>query len=214
MSTDQPSSHPTLALNTKVEDDFVSPLTAVRGSLEILRDFPELAETERLRFVETALRGCAKLEISVEQLASTVYAAGERALPDQKAPESLPDADGFSDRVHVLEPIDIMELDLSDYEFRDSSMVNEFYDAVDAVVAATGRDWYLLVNNKNCHVWPEAWVAFAHRGKKANAAYSLGTVRYDDSEDEAKLDRFDPYLFETRELALAKIEELKLEQAK
>ena len=42
----------------------------------------------------------------------------------------------------------------------------------------TGRKWHLLVNFRDCRVWPEAWVAFAHRGKKAAVNYAIDTVRY------------------------------------
>ena len=35
---DRQSTLSTLALSTKVEEDFVSPLTSLRGALEILRD--------------------------------------------------------------------------------------------------------------------------------------------------------------------------------
>ena len=40
----------TEALGTKLEQDFVAPLTAVRGALELLRDFPDMSELERERF--------------------------------------------------------------------------------------------------------------------------------------------------------------------
>ena len=63
MSEDRSKPQTTLALSTKVEEDFVAPLTSLRGSLEILRDIPDLSEEERRRFLETALRGCnAKFE--------------------------------------------------------------------------------------------------------------------------------------------------------
>ena len=72
MPEDDAPPHPTLALSTKVEEDFVAPLTAVRGSLEILRDFSDLGADERLRFIETALGGCARLEKGIGELARTV----------------------------------------------------------------------------------------------------------------------------------------------
>ena len=58
MAEERPSPSPTLALSTAVEEDFVSPLTSLRGALEILRDYPDLAEVERSQFVSLALEGC------------------------------------------------------------------------------------------------------------------------------------------------------------
>ena len=60
----------TLALNTKLEKDFVAPLTAVRGALEILRDFPDLDARERQQFVETALESCSRLTVGINDLAN------------------------------------------------------------------------------------------------------------------------------------------------
>ena len=68
MENNQGDAISTVALNTKVEADFVGPLTAVRGALEILRDYPDLGEVERGRFVSTALRSCQQLERAVHDL--------------------------------------------------------------------------------------------------------------------------------------------------
>jgi hypothetical protein len=46
MFEDQQASISTLTLSTKVEEEFVSPLTAIRGALEILRDFPALEQVQ------------------------------------------------------------------------------------------------------------------------------------------------------------------------
>ena len=59
----------TLALNTMLEREFVSPLTSIRGTLEIMRDFADLSDEERSRFLKNALQDCARLEQGVEQLA-------------------------------------------------------------------------------------------------------------------------------------------------
>jgi hypothetical protein len=73
-----------------------------------------------------------------------------------------------------------------------------------------------VINYRNCSIWPEAWVAFAHRGKKVNVSHSLGTVRYAPSQttgdkinEDSRSERFDPNLFSSREAALAKVEEMK-----
>ena len=104
--------------------------------------------------------------------------------------------------------------------FSDSRIVNSFYDVIDELIAATGRKWYLIVNYRNCSIWPEAWVAFAHRGKKVNVNQSLGTVRYTAAEGSegddlkrAQESGFDPDLFPSRDLALARLAELKREAA-
>ena len=206
------STHPTLALSTKQE--FVSPLTAMRGALEILRDFPDLAADQRARFVETALSECARLEKGVEHLASTVYAAGQRG-----SGYDLPASDPvYARRIHVLDELETIEVDLSDFEFSSSKRVNDFYDVLDRLVEGTGRSWYFVVNYRDCSIWPEAWVAFAHRGKKVNVNYSLGTVRYvERGEDErgggarAAPCPVDPDMLPSRELALARIAELRRE---
>ena len=209
---DRSSALSTLALSTKVEEDFVSPLTSLRGALEILRDFPELSEDDRDRFLKTALTGCSKLEQSVDDLAKAVYAAGQ--LGDLSPSSGLtPDQYRvYADRVEVLENHEIIELDFSDFEFSNSRVVNEFYDVIEWIIDQTGRNWYFLVNFKDCSVWPEAWVAFAHRGKRINVTHALGTVRYavrsDNESDDDVSSASD--LFPSREAAIAKIEEMKL----
>lgn len=209
MPAEQATPHATLALSTKVEEDFVSPLTAVRGSLEILRDFPDLAQDERQRFVEVALRACSRLETGVDELAKSVYAAGQQTLSPTVSDELPRDkSTGYADRVLFLEEIDTVEIDFGGFEFSSSQIVNDFYDTVERLVVATGRDWYFLVNYGGCSIWPEAWVAFAHRGKKVNVSLSKGTVRYAESED-ARPDGTDPNFRASRDDALARIEELK-----
>ncbi|MEM7120977.1 MAG: hypothetical protein AAF563_06860 [Pseudomonadota bacterium] len=216
MSEDQGTTHPTLALNTKVEEDFIAPLTALRGSLEILRDFPDLAPDERLRFLDTALRGCSRLEQAVKELGESVYAAGHKAhatAEENVTPEAYK---SYAERIKIPTDSDMIEIDFSDFAFSSNQIVNQFYDVLDELIESTGRKWYFIVNYRNCRVWPEAWVAFAHRGKKVNVTRSLGTVRYTepDPSDEgsgasAQPDGFDPDMFPSRELALARLEEMK-----
>lgn len=208
--------HPTLALSTKLEEDFVSPLTAMRGALEILRDFPELTEAERARFVETALRECARLERGVEQLGATVYAAGQRE-PGRESEHDLQARGGaHANRIHLLHDLEVIEVDLSDLEFSSSRMVNDFYDVLDRLVEGTGRSWYFVVNYRNCRIWPEAWVAFAHRGKKVNISYALGSVRYveqpaegDETANGTASSVEGPDVLPSREQAFARIAEMR-----
>lgn len=210
--------HPTpslVALSTKLEEDFVAPLTAVRGALEILRDHPDLAEADRRRFVEAALRGCARLGAGVEHLAATVYQAGRAALAD-RTPPAVSDVSAYAARIRLDRVAGIAEIDLSDVRFSDSATVNAFYDVVDALVERSGRRWYFLVDYKGCNVWPEAWVAFAHRGKKVHIGYSLGTVRFAELDGERnpdeRLKQFgasDPDFCTSRAAGLARIGEMK-----
>ncbi len=204
-----------LALNTKLEEDFISPLTAVRGAIEILRDYPDLAADERNRFIETALRECARLEKGVADLAETVYAAGQRAHlrpATSLSPETYRE---YAGRIRFHDAIDVVEIDFSDFAFRNSKIVNDFHDVIEAEVSATGRDWYFVVNHQACSVWPEAWVAFAHRGKKVQVAHALATVRYaaepdsGDQSSNASRAGHDPNMFASRDLALAHVEELR-----
>ena len=209
MVEDRHNPHPTLALNTKVEEDFVTPLTSVRGALEILRDFPHLHVHEQQRFIETALRGCLRLENSVEKLAETVYAAGKESIvePSQEMLDGL--AEEYRNRIHFLIDQEIVELDFSDFSFSSSHIVNDFYDGLERLVEPTGRSWYFLVNFRNCSVWPESWVAFAHRGKRINSTCSLGTVRYAEDEGQNGHASSNPEIYPSRAAALQHIEELK-----
>ena len=212
MSKNNAAPLPTLALSTKVEEDFVAPLAAVRGALEILRDFSNLEAGERLRFIETALRGCARLQKGIDELARTVYAAGQQTLSaslEKGVP--LTDDSRFDDHIRFFDDLDIVEIDFASLEFKSSNAVNDFFDAVERMVEATRRRWYFLVNYGGYSVWPEAWIAFAHRGKKLNVAFSLGTARYDesDSNDVERSRELDPYFLGTREAALARIEQMK-----
>lgn len=204
----------TTTLNTKVEEDFASPLTAVRGSLEILRDYPDLEADRRQRFVENALLECARLERAIDELAYAVYAAARRATPPA-APEAQtagsPGPD-YASRIQVLAAQEIVEVDFSDFEFSDTATVNAFFDALEATVRETGRHWYFMTDFRNCRVWPEAWVAFAHRGKKLRVNYGLGAVRYAEAgaaEPRARSRTYEPGLCASRDEALAEIAEMK-----
>ena len=215
MSEEQRRSNSTIALSTKLEEDFVSPLTAMRGALEILRDFPDLARNERTQFVETALRGCARLEAGVQQLATSVYAEDPKPSQEQQSDPRNAGLDDFIHRVQFFDDLDTIDIDFTNLRFTDSEAVNKIYDLIDTLVEGTRREWYFMVNYRDCAVWPEAWVAFAHRGKKVDTAYSLGTVRYAGPDagggpqvTTAQLGASDPDFLESREAAVVKIEEM------
>jgi hypothetical protein len=203
MSEDPAGEYSTLALNTKVEESFVTPLTAIRGALEILRDFPDLQPAQRKQFIDTALLECARLARGVDELAETVYAAGERSMShDAEAPTSAEDQ-VFADRVRVLHDLNIIDIDFSDYEFSSSDAVNDFFDFIDRVAERVGEDCFFAQNVRNCRIWPEAWVAYAHRTKKVRVTYALGTVRYVDGDDVVgAVAPSDPNIAPSREAAL------------
>jgi hypothetical protein len=201
----------TLALNTTLEREFVSPLTSIRGVLEIMRDFPDLTDKERSRFLDNALQDCLRLEQGIEHLASTVYAAAD-PLHQEPLPAKPEDRESaYAHRIRLSEESQIIDVDFSDFEFSSSAIVNDFYNHLDQLIENSGKRWYILANYRNCSIWPEAWVAFAHRGKKVNVSYSLGTVRYTDSDEssDSSSSQNDPETFTSREAALAHINKLR-----
>ena len=207
----------TQALSTKLEEEFISPLTAVRGALEILRDFPQLSTTDQQQFIQNALTECTRLESGIEHLARTVYSDAEESDSLLTDSESNDKHKQFASRIHLLEDLSIIDLDFSDFEFNSSNLVNEFYDELETVIQYSGKSWYFMVNYTNCSIWPQAWVAFAHRGKKIKIGYSRGTVRYtqkDSNEQsnavQSKSPTSESDMFNSRELALAHIKKLQI----
>lgn len=178
--TDDESTVSSLTLNTQLEDDFIAPLTGVRGALEVLRDHPDLDAQERLRFLETALRDCARLERGVLQLAETVYPTGRARRREKTAGMGESAYRALSARVAFLKELNVLELDFSDFVFENANIVNDFFSVIDEAVDDSGVKWHVLVNFRDCRIWPEAWVAFAHRSKKLNVNHALSTTRYAD----------------------------------
>ena len=206
----KPPSESTLGLNTRLEDDFISPLTAVRGALEILRDYPDLSTTERMRFVTSALHECERLQGGVMKLSRAVYGAAADANQSQCASGASPGADpapptasAYEDRIHDLSQEHVVEVDFSGFVFRNSATVNGFYDALEAHIRAAEFKVWLLVNYSGCSIWPEAWVGFAHRAKQVNVNFVAGTVRY--SVDGSQTAGMDRDMFKSRAAALAHI---------
>lgn len=197
MSSPSEAEATVLALSTKLEEDFVSPLTAVRSALETMRDYQDMSAEERIRFIDTALAACARLQTGVVHLSEAVYGttdAGAGEVADT-------DADGYAERITVHRGLGIIELDFSEYEFRSPDAVNEFYDVIDRIVIATGHKWFFAVNFRNTKIWPEAWVTFAHRGKKVTVAFGTGHIRFADPPESPGT----PDPLPTREAAFAAI---------
>ena len=206
-----PITHLALALNTMLEREFVSPLTSIRGALEILRDFSDLSNEDRNRFINNALQDCTRLELGVEQLASTVYSSIDESDQGPLPREPEENDSEYIERIRFFEKEQFVEIDFSDFVFSSSKIVNEFYDQIDRLIEGTGKRWYIVVNYHQCRIWPEAWVAFAHRGKKVNVSYSLGTVRYIDASAVEKNSSMlaDPELFASRDDALVHIDQIR-----
>ena len=101
-----------------------------------------------------------------------------------------------------------LEVDCSGMRFGAATDVDAFYDVVDAKVDESGSRWYFLVNYESCDIAPEAWDQFAERGKRANIAHGLGTVRFGASGEvrdtiraRAQSDQFRANLYQTRDSA-------------
>jgi hypothetical protein len=174
MSDEPRAGDATRVLATKLEDDFISPLTAIRGALEILRDYPDLDAAEREKFVSSALAECARIARGIDDLGASVY-AGER----RDAGEAVAAAGQEDERIILRPDTEILELDFHGIDFDSARSVDEMFDRVEARIADSGRRWWVLVNYTDCHVFPEAWIAFANRGKKIRVQHGYGTIRYD-----------------------------------
>ncbi len=128
--------------------------------------------------------------------------------------------DDFLVRVNFLEDQDIMDVDFTGLVLEHSRDVNDCYDVIDELIAATGRKWYFLVNYEDTKIYSAAWIQYSARGKALNESWSLGSVRYaPGSETEtdirlrAETGGFRPNIRNTREEALERIDELKAEAA-
>ena len=154
-------------LPTKLEEDFIAPLTAIRGALEILRDFPDLSADEAQAFVTSALQECARIEYGLRDLSASVYATSE---PGDKTTSA--------GRTAMDKTTGIAELDFTDLTFDTPQTVTYVFDEILAQIEPTGRRWWFLVNFTGTHIFPEAWIAFAHRGKEIRVKYGYGTIRF------------------------------------
>ncbi len=119
-------------------------------------------------------------------------------------------------RITFHDDIHTMEADFSGFTFDSSASVNQFYDRLEARIAATGEPlWFFLVNLNGTRINPPAWMPYSRRGKALNLAHSMGSVRFDASDETrrqieraANTEAFDPNLFSDRDSAIARIKEL------
>lgn len=137
---------------------------------------------------------------------------------EKRAP--LPVDIDFAGRLAFDSDREIMDVNFANMTFHNSAEVNHVYDLIEAEIAATGARWFFLVNYENCRIYEEAWVAWARRGKAVNIASSLGSVRYAPGSVTEKTIRmraesqpFRPNIRNTRDEALARIDELRKEIA-
>lgn len=116
-------------------------------------------------------------------------------------------------RVIFHEDIQVMEVNFENLDLASSVDVNFFYDHIEERIAATGEElWFFLVNYCGTRIDTKAWFAFSRRGKELNKAHSMGSVRFDASEEtrrqierDAGTEAFDANLFYDRESALARL---------
>ena len=123
-------------------------------------------------------------------------------------------------RIAFHHDLEIMEVDFSDFNFTDSSVVNTVYDSIERLIAETNQKWYFMVNYRGTKIDPDAWFQYALRGKDINVASSLGSVRFDPREPtraeimkRAESENFNPNLVSTRDEAIMRILVLKEESA-
>src|SRR5437870_5598022 len=126
----------------------------------------------------------------------------------------------LQDRVIFHDSLETMEVDISGTTFANVAEVDAFYDEVERRIAATGRCWYFLINYTECVITPEAWDRYAARGKQANIAYSLGTVRAGASAQtreairaSAGREMFRANMFATRDQAMLALGEMRKRKA-
>jgi len=129
--------------------------------------------------------------------------------------QSVSDAE-LDRRITFYHAEQIMEADFSDFHFDSSEIVNRFYDRLEEGIAQSGEElWFFLVNLNGTRIDPCAWTAYSRRGRSLNLAHSMGSVRFDASEETARQIRraanteaFDPNIFSERNAALARIAEM------
>ncbi len=119
-------------------------------------------------------------------------------------------------RITFHDELQTMEADFSSFHFDGSEIVNRMYDRLEARIAETGEEkWFFLVNLNGTRIDPSAWTAYSRRGRALNLAHSMGSVRFDASDETrrqieraANTEAFDPNLFTDRDTALARIGEI------
>ncbi len=126
------------------------------------------------------------------------------------------DTQDMNRRIVFHDDVQVMEADFSNFHFDSSAVVNAFYDRLEARIADTGEElWFFMVNLNNTRIDPAAWTAYSRRGRALNLAHSMGSVRFDASDETrqqivraANTEAFDPNLFSDRDAALDRLASL------
>lgn len=111
---------------------------------------------------------------------------------------------------------EILEIDLSDVTLENSADTNVLYDRLESRIAESGQEfWFFLINYRGTRIDPAAWFAHSRRGKDLNMGHSMGTVRFDTSEEtrrqierSAGTDNYNPNLFADRQSAIEHLRSL------
>ena len=136
-------------------------------------------------------------------------------MTDPQSTTEISDAE-LDRRISFHDELQAMEADFSDFTFDSSELVNRMYDRLEKRIADTGEDsWFFMVNLNGTRIDPVAWTAYSRRGKALNMAHSMGSVRFDASEETrrqiqraANTEAFDPNLFSDRDAAVARLQTL------
>lgn len=128
---------------------------------------------------------------------------------------------GIDARISFLEKDQILDIDLGGLTLENSADANLLYDQIEDRIAQTGELlWFFLINYKGTRIEPGAWFAYTRRGKDLNLAHSMGSVRYDATEDtrrqierSAGTDNFNPNLFADRESAIDRLRSMPSKRA-
>lgn len=176
----------------------------------------EAAEVEKFDANLVPSRDAALVRIGALRGAWQAEHDGQTAKLEKQAAQKSP----YVDRVSFHDAENVMEVDLSNMTFVSSAIVNDVYDELERQAAQTNRKWFFMVNYADCKIDPSAWMAFAHRGKRLNVGYSLGTVRFSPQDEtgaeikrKAESDAFDPNICASREGALERIAEMRRQMA-
>lgn len=115
----------------------------------------------------------------------------------------------MAERVHFDPDSGVMEIDFEGVQLQSAADVDAVYDQLEDLIAASGREqWYLLVNERNFSLYPEAWVAHANRGRKLRQNATLAILRH------GMLDRPADGRYVTRAEAVTELDHLRATAAR
>lgn len=147
-----------------------------------------------------------------------------RTLPTKRVRKIVHTAtfthDDLKDRLRFLPGDQIVEFDFHGIHLNHAVDVDMLFDHLTGQVEKTGQRWYFLIDYAGFRIMSGAWVRYAARGKTLNEAWSLGSVRFapgSETETDIRLraesQGFRPNIRNTRDEALARIDEMKAERS-